>query len=148
MLDVMGATASFACAVHCAAVALLLGVLPALSVMSAQWIDWAFLAISTLIGIAALGPGFRRHRLIAPLLLFTIGIGLLILTRVLRLQPSVPEMLLVLVAATCLIMAHWKNRTALHRSACTPLAHRHAADQVAEVPASISAPSSPLMTAR
>ena len=148
-LDVVGATASLACAVHCAAVALLLGVLPAVSIISAHWIDWAFLGLSTAIGIAALGPGFRRHRLRTPLVLFAIGIGILVLTRVLHL---VPEMLLVMVAAACLIAAHWKNRTALHRCACAPHAHRHAGDQVptaaVPAPASSSVPSSPLITAR
>lgn len=151
-LDVVGATASLACAVHCAAVALLLGVLPAVSVISAHWIDWAFLSLSTMIGIAALGPGFRRHHLRTPLALFTIGIGILVLTRVLGLQPSVPEMLLVMLAAACLIAAHWKNRTALHRCACAPQAHRHVSDQVpaatTPAPATLSAPSSPLITAR
>ena len=149
-LDVMGAMASFACAVHCAAVALLLGVLPAISVFSALWIDWAFLGLSALLGATALGPGFRRHRLRTPLVLFTVGIGILALTRVLHLEP---EMLLVLVAAACLIAAHWRNRTALHRCACAVQAHRHAGDQVAvaaaaPAPAGSSAPSSPLITAR
>jgi len=149
-LDVMGAMASFACAVHCAVVALLLGVLPAVSIFSAHWIDWAFLALSTVIGIAALGPGFRRHRLGTPLVLFTIGIGILALTRALHLEP---EMLLVIVAAACLIAAHWKNRTILHRCACAARAHRHVGNQVAvaataPAPAGSSAPSSPLITAR
>ena len=153
-LDVVGATASFACAVHCALVALLLGVLPAVSLISAHWIDYAFLGLSTVIGVYALVPGFRRHRLRAPLVLFSVGIGILVLTRVLRLQPSVPEMLLVIVAAACLTTAHWRNRTALHRCACAPPGHRHADVQVptgagaAPAPASSSVPFSPLITAR
>lgn len=151
-LDVVGATASFACAVHCALVALLLGVLPAVSLISAHWIDWAFLGLSTVIGVVALVPGFRRHHLRAPLVLFSVGIGILVLTRVLRMRPSVPEMLLVMVAAACLIAAHWRNRTALHRCACAPHAHRQADVQApagsAPAPASTSMPSSPLITAR
>ena len=122
-LDVAGATASFACALHCAVVALLLGVLPAASMLAASWIEWAFLATSTVIGLVALVPGYRRHREATPLVLFVTGLALLIAMRALALPPSVVEMTLMLVAAGCLIVAHWKNRGALHRCACGPRHH-------------------------
>ncbi|HYW49914.1 MAG TPA: MerC domain-containing protein [Gemmatimonadaceae bacterium] len=122
-LDVAGATASFACALHCAIVAMLLGVLPAASMLAASWIEWAFLAASTVIGLMALVPGYRRHREATPLLLFVAGLAMLIGMRALALPPSFAEMALMLVAASCLILAHWKNRGALHRCACGPRHH-------------------------
>lgn len=122
-LDAVGATASFACAVHCAVVAIFLGATPAISMLAATWVDWAFLGLSAAIGFAALVPGYRLHGLRRPLALFTFGIALLITLRVLHAGPSVPEMLTVAVAASCLIAAHWINRGARHRCACGPLHH-------------------------
>ncbi len=113
-LDTVGATASLACAVHCAVVALLFGALPAASLLAAPWIDWAFLGASTAIGLFALVPGYRRHHLRTPLVLFTIGITILTTLRVLRVPPSIAEMIVVLFAASLLIVAHWKNRSAVH----------------------------------
>jgi MerC mercury resistance protein len=122
-LDAVGATASLACAVHCAVVALLLGGLPAASFFAAPWIDWAFLGASLLIGLVALVPGYRRHRQRAPLMLFSAGIALLLSLRSMQVPPSVAEMTLVVVAASLLVAAHWRNRGALHSCACGPRHH-------------------------
>ncbi|MDZ7629879.1 MAG: MerC domain-containing protein [Gemmatimonadaceae bacterium] len=122
-LDAVGATASLACAVHCVAVALLLGGLPAASFLAAAWIDWVFLAASLTIGVLALVPGYRRHHRRTPLVLFVSGITVLVTLRSLQVPPSALELMLVLVAAACLVMAHWKNRGALHRCACGPQHH-------------------------
>ncbi len=117
-LDLLGATASLACAVHCAVVALLLGVLPVASVLAAPWIDWVFLAASLCIGLASLVPGYHTHRQPIPFALFLSGIALLVTMRALRLAPSAAEVMLVLVAATCLVSAHWWNRSMMRRCAC------------------------------
>ena len=122
-LDMVGASASFACAVHCVVVALLLGVAPAASLLAAPWIDWAFLGASMLIGLVALVPGYRRHQQQIPLVLFVSGIAILITLRSLHVGPSLFEVLVVIVAATFLVLAHWKNRGALHRCACGPAHH-------------------------
>lgn len=119
-LDTVGATASLACAVHCAVVALMLGVMPAASFLAAPWIEWAFLAVSTLVGLCALLPGFRVHRLRAPLLLFCTGISALIALRLKHVTSPSVEVLVVIAAAVALIAAHWQNRGALHRCACGP----------------------------
>ena len=122
-LDYVGVTASLACAAHCVVVALLLGLMPAASMMAAPWIDWAFLALSAGIGLVALVPGFRRHGQRAPLTLFGVGLAILLVVRALQLPPTLLELLLVAAAASSLILAHWKNRGALHRCACGP--HHH-----------------------
>lgn len=123
-LDIVGASASLACAVHCAVVALFLGFLPAASVLSAPWIEWAFLAASTLVGVAALVPGFRRHRRSLPLALFVLGISALMLLRAFKVPSGLFELTVVAAAASCLVSAHWINRGALHRCSCGPAHHR------------------------
>jgi MerC mercury resistance protein len=122
-LDVVGATTSLVCAIHCAVVALALGMTPIASLIAASWIEWAFLTASAAIGVLALVPGYRRHGLRMPLALFSLGIALLVALRLLRVPASVFEMLVVVLAAGCLISAHWINRGAMHRCACGPLHH-------------------------
>jgi MerC mercury resistance protein len=122
-LDMLGATTSMACAIHCAVVAFLLGTLPAASALAAPWIEWAFLASSLCIGVISLLPGYRHHRRALPLMLFIAGMVLLVSLRALRIAPSPGEMLVVLVAATCLVSAHWRNRTALTRCGCAAATH-------------------------
>jgi len=109
-LDVIGATTSLVCAVHCAGVGVLLGIAPALDVIAQPWVDWLFLGASTLVGLFALVPGYRRHRHRLPLALFIGGIATLLITRLLHVPPSLLELSLVLVAASALITAHWANR--------------------------------------
>jgi MerC mercury resistance protein len=129
-LDTMGATASLMCAVHCAIAALFIGVAPALSFFAAPWIDWAFFGISAVIGLAALVPGYRLHRMRRPLTLFALGMTLLLILRVLHVQASLSEMAVVIVAASSLITAHWINRGATHRCICGQdhSAHGHFGD--------------------
>jgi MerC mercury resistance protein len=122
-LDVVGVTTSLACAIHCAVVAVALGMTPLTSFIASSWIEWAFLGASAVIGLFALVPGYRRHGLRAPLGLFLTGISLLVTLRALQMPTSLIEMLVVVIAATCLITAHWKNRGAMHRCDCGPLHH-------------------------
>ena len=117
-LDTVGATTSFVCAVHCAIVALFLGAAPAVSILAASWIDWVFLAISAVVGLASLIPGYRQHSNRQPLVLFVLGMSLLLALRLLRVQPSIGEASVVIAAASCLIAAHWINRGATHRCIC------------------------------
>ena len=122
-LDIVGATASFVCAVHCAGVTLLLGVAPALEIVAQPWLEWLFLSASMLVGLLALVPGYRQHRRPLPLALFTGGIAILLITRLLHVPPSMLELSLVLVAASALITAHWHNQRELR--SC-----RHASDSL------------------
>ena len=119
-LDIVGATASVVCAVHCAGVALLLGIVPALQMVAQPWVDWFFLSASTMVGLMALIPGFRQHRHPMPLVMFVGGITALAITRAMRLPPSVFELTVVLVAASALITAHWRNRGELRSCRCAP----------------------------
>lgn len=119
-LDIVGATASVVCAVHCAGVALLLGIVPALQMVAQPWVDWLFLSASTMVGLMALIPGFRQHRHPMPLVMFVGGIAALAIARAMRLPPSMFELSVVLVAASALITAHWRNRGELRSCRCAP----------------------------
>ncbi len=56
--------ASLACAVHCAALPLVIALLPALGLNQAAMVDadQAFTIFATLLGVSTLAFGYRRHR--------------------------------------------------------------------------------------
>jgi len=62
-LDVVGASASFLCAVHCAAMPMLLPVLPlaGLEFLAAHELDLAFVAGAIVLGLVAVVRGWRHH---------------------------------------------------------------------------------------
>lgn len=62
--DRFGATASFVCALHCAALPLLLAVLPALGLgfLADHSFERGFIAFASALALVSLAFGFRRHR--------------------------------------------------------------------------------------
>ena len=62
--DRLGIAGSLLCAVHCALMPLMLSVLPALGVGLTGTVDWdqTFVVFATLLGVATLSLGYRRHR--------------------------------------------------------------------------------------
>lgn len=74
-LDFWGFTASMLCAIHCAALPLLvtLSVAGNLSLLSDPYWEFAFLSGSALLAILSLLPGRRTHQNWAPLLLALLG---------------------------------------------------------------------------
>lgn len=62
--DRIGFAASFLCALHCALLPVVLGLLPALGLKVGGWvdIDQAFVVFATLLGLTTLTVGYRRHR--------------------------------------------------------------------------------------
>ena len=77
-VDRLGATGSLLCAVHCAALPLVLAVLPALGLRVGGWIDFdqAFVVFATLLGATTLTLGWRRHRAFHAWLLLVPGLVL------------------------------------------------------------------------
>ena len=63
-LDRTGAFASFACAIHCAAMPLLVTALPLLGIsfLASEPVEWTLLLCSALLGSLALLVGYRQHR--------------------------------------------------------------------------------------
>lgn len=72
--DHIGMTASIICAVHCAAVPVLLTTLPlaGLGFLGRPWFEWGMIILALLIGGWAIGRGFllTHHKLLPVVLLF------------------------------------------------------------------------------
>jgi hypothetical protein len=77
--DRVGATASFLCAVHCAALPFVIAVLPALglSFLADHRFERIFIAFASCLALAALIRGYRRHRVASALYLVLPGLALL-----------------------------------------------------------------------
>ncbi|MBS1721624.1 MAG: MerC domain-containing protein [Armatimonadetes bacterium] len=76
--DRAGAIASFVCAVHCAAVGLLVTVLPliGLAFLHEPWVEVSFYAMAVVFGVWAAVRGWRLHRSFWPGVLFATGLSL------------------------------------------------------------------------
>jgi hypothetical protein len=79
--DRLGATASFLCAIHCAAMPFVIALLPllGLSFLASHRFEEGFVAFACVLATAALVSGYRRHHRRTPLMLATPGLILLIL---------------------------------------------------------------------
>ncbi|MFZ5655949.1 MAG: MerC domain-containing protein [Pseudomonadota bacterium] len=77
--DRVGFAASFLCAVHCAVVPLLLALVPALGLRIGGWadIDQAFVVFASLLGLATMSLGYRRHRAFRAWALLLPGLALI-----------------------------------------------------------------------
>ena len=77
--DRIGMLASLGCAIHCAAMPLVIGYLPSLGLtwMAGESFHKWMAVICAVIALVAFVPGWRRHRLIAPAMLGAVGIGLI-----------------------------------------------------------------------
>lgn len=79
--DRLGATASFLCAIHCAALPFVIALLPliGLSFLADHRFEAGFVAFASVLATVVLVSGYRRHRRRAPLLLAIPGLTLLML---------------------------------------------------------------------
>ena len=109
-LDAAGIAVSLLCTIHCAASTVFLAALSLLGLTNAlpEWLEWAFLSTSAVLGIAALRHGRRAYAQRLPLRLFVFGIAWLLVVRVTGL--SAPwETVAVIIGASCLMAAHALN---------------------------------------
>lgn len=94
-LDRLGMTTSALCAVHCAAVPLLLTMLPlwGLGFLARPWVELLMISLAVLLGITSLGLSyFRYHRNPLPLIVLVIGFGLIALGHLTgHVHPHYPE---------------------------------------------------------
>src|SRR6188768_3601535 len=79
--DRLGATASFLCAIHCAALPFVIALLPlvGLSFLADHRFEAGFVGFACVLASFALVSGYRRHRRRLPLMLAAPGLLLLIL---------------------------------------------------------------------
>ena len=74
----VGIGMSLACAVHCACLPLLSGVMAASHVLESPWIEMGMLGTAGSIGVFTLRGGFRRHRRVLPFGMLAAGMALLL----------------------------------------------------------------------
>jgi hypothetical protein len=78
LLDRIGATGSTVCAVHCAALPLVLILAPAVGAwFGSATFEVGFIAFASVLGLASLLIGYRRHRSARALSFLSPGLGLL-----------------------------------------------------------------------
>ncbi len=111
--DALGTGASFLCAVHCAALPLLLSIVPFMNIHSLEnpVIEYSLLSSSFFIGYLALYRGYKyHHRNIIPVFLFIIGFPVLVWGHIGLSGPL--AQVLIGCAALLIITAHILNWTA------------------------------------
>jgi MerC mercury resistance protein len=112
-LDRLGAAASLVCAAHCAAMPLLIGLLPlvGLSFLGEKQTELMLVGLSLGIGISSLIPSYaRKHRQWRPLLLFAFGTGSIIAVKMLAGERSCLETPAMVLGALLIACAHVVNR--------------------------------------
>ncbi|MBI2397337.1 MAG: MerC domain-containing protein [Xanthomonadales bacterium] len=120
-LDWLGAGASFACALHCAALPVLLAVAP---LAGAHWLashvfdQWA-VAIALLFGAAVIGAAYCTHRWRLVLGLYSASALLMLAAAFLIHQPVVVHAAMLVGGGLLLACAHLTNRRSALRHGCT-----------------------------
>lgn len=112
-LDGAGATASLACAVHCALMPLAVTLLPMLGLgfLADGRTEWALLGLSALLGSGGLCLGYREHRQRRGLLILSLGLAALVIGRVLEERHFEAAGVLGVVLGGCAVAAaHVVNR--------------------------------------
>lgn len=120
---------SFACAIHCAALPVLMvlmAIAPTLSFLTwFHWfenekIEWMFILSMLVIGFYGLFHGYRNHHHNkAPIVFFTIGVSLMILIHLVAgHQLGFLSLSLSLLAAILVVWSQWKNYKLSKNASC------------------------------
>jgi len=138
--DRIGFTASFLCAVHCALVPLLLGILPAVGLHLAGWerIDAVFVIFASVLGITTLAMGWRRHRVVYAWYVLLFGLILLWVGSFTHLHHHVvAHAVFMTIGGLSVACAHFLNMrlTHAHTHACGCTPGKDAEDAAARVDA-------------
>lgn len=116
-LDKAGAAASLTCAIHCAAMPLVVTLLPlvGLSFLADERLEWGLLAVSASLGVSSLCFGFREHGSRRALVILAVGLSLLALGRISEERAWGGWAVPVVVAGGCTVAAsHLLNRRLCH----------------------------------
>jgi len=112
-LDRTGMAASWLCAIHCLALPYAVSILPlvGLSFLLSETTERAFIGVSLLIAGLSLMPAyFRQHGNIRPLLIFTSGIGLIVVSHLLFDESILFKAIFLLIGGAFITTAHFVNR--------------------------------------
>jgi hypothetical protein len=131
--DRLGATASFLCAVHCAALPFVLALLPALGLgfLADHGFERGFIVCASLLALATLVYGYLRHRTRRAFVFLLPGLALLWAGGfVFDAHAGIGwHSLLVALGGSGVALAHMTNLRLVHgheKGACCELAHNHA----------------------
>jgi hypothetical protein len=104
-------TASFACAVHCAVLPLLLAALPAIGLawLDSAWVDWTMVVFAAVIALRAHRGGFTVHRRRLPTAVAVTGL-LMIVTTICLLKGSGSHHYIQASGAMVVASSHFLNR--------------------------------------
>ena len=83
-IDAAGATASLACAIHCALMPLVITLLPlaGLGFLASEPVEWLLLTLSATLGVCSLCLGYRTHRSQRALMVLAAGLALAAIGRI------------------------------------------------------------------
>jgi MerC mercury resistance protein len=123
--DRFGATASFLCAVHCAALPLVIAVLPAIGLgfLANHKFERGFVAFASVLALTTLFVGFRRHRQFRAFWFLVPGILLLAAGMIVDFDQSATlHAVLVAMGGTLVAVSHVTNlrlaHVHVHTAAC------------------------------
>ncbi len=115
-VDRFGAAASALCALHCALLPLVLAFLPALGLgfLADHRLERGFVVFASLLALASLLTGYRRHQRFRAFALLVPGIALLIAGVTLEQLGSLAHALLVASGGGLVALAHFVNLRLTH----------------------------------
>jgi hypothetical protein len=118
-LDAVGAMASFVCAVHCAAMPLILSTVPlaGIELLADHRIEQVFVVLAALFGLVVIGAGYCKHRLRWVALLYLVGVVSLMVGAFGGMHGIMHASLLA-AGGVLLGSAHAVNRRAVRRHGC------------------------------
>ena len=120
--DRLGVVGSMLCALHCALLPVLLALLPARGLRGAALVDFdqAFTVFATLLGVATLGYGFRRHRAFRAWFALLPGLALIWIGSFTALHDhSLGHVLVMVAGGLAIAAAHLMNLRLSHAAAAT-----------------------------
>ena len=119
-LDAVGAFASFLCAVHCAAMPLLLSTMPfaGIELLADHRIERLFVVFAALFGLIVIGAGYCRHRVSTVAALYVTGV-LALMVGAFGAVHGIGHAALLAFGGLMLGSAHVVNRRAVRRHGCS-----------------------------
>lgn len=122
--DAIGIATSIACAIHCAMLPLMMSSLPlfGVNIIHNVFFEWGMIVLAFAVGSYALFHGYvKHHRSLVPVLIFSAGVGFLVLKQFFH---QIENWLLI-PAVILIISAHYYNYRLCHKSKCSSPHHKH-----------------------
>lgn len=122
--DAFGIVTSIACAIHCALLPVIISSLPVfgINIVHNLSFEWGMIGLAFVVGSYSLYHGYiKHHRSLAPALIFSFGFVFLVLKQFIVQH----DIMLLMIAVSFIISAHFYNYRLCHRSKCSSPHHKH-----------------------